>query len=366
MSSGTWLVADALPRQRIRLAVVDDSVFVRGALKRMFESDPRIHVVGCASSGEDLLHHIDQWEPDVVTLDLNMPGMGGLATLDRVHAGRPMLPVIVLSSAVGDGAATTIEALRRDHVGFIDKQALSLVDFAGMRRLLVERIEALISPGAVMPAARWLDRGRPGGATMPIAVIVIGASTGGPPAIETILRGLGHRLSVPVVIAQHMPSGFTKAFAIRLDTVLPLRVREACNGDALTPGVVLITPGGYDLRLERAGENVVIDLKVADGNATAHPSVDMLFTSAAQVFGAAAAAALLSGMGTDGARGLAELHRRGAWTIAQDESTSVVYGMPGAAVALGAAREVTPLPLISESLRAVLKRVGEEDSFTSL
>ena len=355
-----WRRVPDAPRRRIRLAVVDDSVFVRGALKRMFENDPRIHVVGCASSGEELLYNIERWAPDAVTLDLNMPGIGGLATLNRVHADRPLLPVIVLSSAVGDGAATTIEALRHDYVDFIDKQALSLVDFIGMRALLVARIEALVNgprpaPALTPPRTQVSSIGA-------ISVIVIGASTGGPPAIETILRGLGRDVPVPVVVAQHMPPGFTKAFARRLDSVLPLAVREATDGDALLPGLVLIAPGGYDLGLARGVSDVVVVLKPARGEATAHPSVDHLFTSAAQVYGAAAAGVLLSGMGTDGARGLADLHRRGAYTIVQDESTSVVYGMPRAAVALGAASEITPLPQISERMTALLWECAVRDA----
>jgi two-component system chemotaxis response regulator CheB len=346
-------MADAPPRRRIRVAVVDDSVFVRGALKRMFENDPRIHVVGCASSGEELLQKIGNWEPDVVTLDLNMPGIGGLATLDQMHADRPRLPVIVLSSALGDGAATSIEALCREHVDFIDKQALSLADFSGMRRLLITRIEALTSCERPTPVPTPPRLPMPNAGA--ISIIVIGASTGGPPAIETILRALGPNIPLPIVIAQHMPPGFTNAFAQRLDSVLPLQVREALDGDVLFPGLVLIAPGGHDLRISRQGANTIVVLKPASTNTTTpHPSVDHLFTTTAHIYGAAAAGVLLTGMGTDGARGLSDLHRRGAHTIAQDESTSIVFGMPQAAIALGAASEVTALAEIGGRLNELV------------
>jgi two-component system chemotaxis response regulator CheB len=340
-------------RRRIRLAVVDDSLFVRSALKRMFQNDPRIHVVGCAPSGEDLLDHLAQWSPDVVTLDLNMPGIGGLATLDRIHEVLPALPVIVLSSAVGDGVATTIEALCRDQVDFIDKQELSLADFAGMRRVLLERIDALTTSRTASCLSVPRQDQPPPPEIAQVTLIVIGASTGGPPAIEAILQDLGSA-PVPIVVAQHMPPGFTKAFAQRLNTNLPATVRQAQHGDALMPGTVLIAPGGHDLRLERIASSIVVALHPANTGSTTHPSVDLLFTSAAETCGAGAVGVLLSGMGADGAKGMDALRRAGSHTIAQDESTCVVYGMPRAAIAIGAACEISPLPVIGSHLRRLL------------
>jgi two-component system chemotaxis response regulator CheB len=350
-------------RSRIRLAVVDDSVFVRGALRRMFENDLRIAVVGCASSGEELLAKLDTWSPDVITLDLNMPGIGGMATLDRIQA-RGRIPVIVLSSCVGEEVAMTIEALCHDGVDFIDKAELSLADFSAMHRVLAGRIEALAGaerstaapepPLAVLAAPADVsddDDALP----RSVAAVVIGASTGGPQGIERILLELDARLPVPVVIAQHMPAGFTAAFARRLDSLVAFSVREARNGEALAPGVVLVAPGGSDLRLVRDGSRVVASIAYDGGPVVHRPSVDLLFNSAAAVFGASALGVILSGMGSDGARGLAELRRAGAQTLAQDESTCVVYGMPGAAVARGAVSEILPLPRIASRLKRTLR-----------
>lgn len=340
----------------IRLAVVDDSVFVRGALRRIFENHRRVQVVGCASTGEELLTHLDEWAPDVITLDLDMPGMGGLATLDRL-AARRKTPVIVLSSCADSAASITVDAICRDAVDFIDKRELSMTDFASMRRLLAERIEALAGASHLPSRAVTPAPERSGlGAVPEPGVIVIGASTGGPPAIERILRELGSDLPVPIVIAQHMPPGFTAAFAKRLDFILPFEVREAADGEPLLGGMVLLAPGGRNLSLDRVAGRVVTAIDADGGGAVHKPSVDVLFSSAASVFGDHVVAALLSGMGSDGARGMAELRRAGAYTVAQDEHTSVVYGMPRAAIALGAAREVMPLGEIGARIRELMQQ----------
>jgi two-component system, chemotaxis family, protein-glutamate methylesterase/glutaminase len=338
----------------IRLAVVDDSVFVRGALRRIFENHRRIEVVGCASTGEELLGRLDEWAPDVITLDLDMPGMGGLATLDRL-AEHGKTPVIVLSSCAGSAASITVEAICREAVDFIDKRELSMTDFAAMRRLLADRIEALAAATAPssVPAPSTPEERIAGNIAEP-RVVVIGASTGGPPAIERILRELGVDVPVPIVIAQHMPPGFTAAFAKRLDLILPFRVREAADGDRLAAGTVLIAPGGRNLRVERVAGRIVAAVDGGGKGAVHQPSVDELFTSAARIFGSHALAVILSGMGSDGARGMHELRRRGAYTVAQDEKTSVVYGMPRAAVALGAVRETIALGGIGARIRELL------------
>ena len=340
----------------LRLAVTDDSAFVRKAIQRMLAGEPRIEVVGTASSGEELLANLERWSPDVVTLDLSMPGIGGLVTLDRIMALRPT-PVIILSTHAGRGAPQTIEALHRGAADFIDKQQYSLLDFASLREVLVEKVLAVAGGVEASPPQRGRrasDLEEPAPSRGPYEALLIGASTGGPPAIEQVLVDLGPDCPVPVLVAQHMPQGFTRAFADRLNAHLPLEVREAEDGMPVEAGRVLIAPGGRHLRVERSGGRLVCTLSLKPEHVAHRPSVDELFLSALPVLGPRATVVLLTGMGRDGAEGMRQLAAAGAYTIAQDEATSVVFGMPGAAVTLQAAREVLPLSRIGWRLREVL------------
>lgn len=345
----------------IRLAVVDDSSFVRRAISRLLGEDRRIRVVGTAATGEELLAHLGAWRPDVITLDLAMPGMGGLATLDRIMALRPT-PVIILSTHSGRGAPQTIEALHRGAVDFIDKQRYSLMDFESLRRVLLEKITEVHTSAPEIRdrpdagEAEVTEEGEAPGGEAPAAcrLLLLGASTGGPPAIQHILEALGAPLPVPVVVAQHMPEGFTRAFAKRLNAHLPVPVREAGDGDTLIAGTVYVAPAGHHLGIESRGEDLRVTVGEGDEQLYS-PSVDWLFSSACRAVGSAAIAVLLSGMGRDGARGMLELRQAGAYTVAQDEASCVVFGMPGAAVALQAAGEVLPLSAIGRRLRERLE-----------
>ncbi|MBI4952155.1 MAG: chemotaxis-specific protein-glutamate methyltransferase CheB [Myxococcales bacterium] len=334
----------------VRLAVVDDSTFVRKALQRLFEDGSEVLVVGAADSGEALLRNLDRWRPDVITLDLGMPGIGGLATLDRIMAERPC-PVIVLSTHSAEDAPLTMEALHRGAVDFVDKQQYSLVDFESLRQVLLEKILAVgarPSPGqppSLAAGVRALPRGA-SAAARAYDIVVVGASTGGPLALEVVLEQLGASLAVPAVIVQHMPRGFTRAFAERLDAHLPIAVQEIRHGTPLRPNCVYIAPGGQHAKLQ-----VELDqhcLVLASEPETPHmPSVDVLFESAAASFGPRVVAVLLTGMGRDGAEGMRALASLGAHTIAQDEASCVVYGMPRAAMLAGAVREQLPLDRIA-------------------
>jgi two-component system chemotaxis response regulator CheB len=345
----------------VRVAVADDSSFIRRAVARMFEKEPAVRLVGSARSGEELLDQMADWQPDVVILDLSMPGMGGLSTLDRIMARRPM-PVIILSTHTRIGAPMTIEALHRGAVDFIDKQCYSLVDFEALRGVLLEKIcqvtgssrralrgAAASNPFPTRRVAAW---------TAP-DLVVIGASTGGPPALEGILRDLGGDVPVPIAVVQHMPVGFTRAFAERLDSYLPLRVREAVSGEALQPGSVYIAPAGIHLRIIRQSDGLRALLDPQPDNSLHCPSVDVLFNSAGEAVGRRAVGVLLTGMGQDGAKGMAELARCGAYTIAQDEASCVVYGMPRAAVAAGGVCETLPLAHIGGRISRLLLGPGE-------
>jgi two-component system chemotaxis response regulator CheB len=337
----------------VRLAVVDDSAFVRKAIQRMLDSDPRIEVVGVASSGEELLANLDRWAPDVVTLDLSMPGIGGLVTLDRLMALRPTA-VIILSTHAGRGAPQTIEALHRGAADFIDKQQYSLLDFSALREVLTEKVLAVTGTTDPASVRRQAPRPAPGEPSGPYEALLIGASTGGPPAIEQVLVDLGADCPVPVLVVQHMPQGFTRAFADRLNSHLPLEVREAEDGMPVEAGRVLIAPGGRHLRIVREGFRLSCSLSLKPDQVPHRPSVDELFLSARQQLGARAVAALLTGMGRDGAEGMRQLAAAGAYTVAQDEASSVVFGMPGAAVNLHAVREVLPLSQIGGRVRGLL------------
>jgi two-component system chemotaxis response regulator CheB len=353
----------------IRVAVADDSSFIRRALARILSEENGIQLVGTAVSGEELLDHFDRWRPDAIILDLSMPGMGGLPTLDRIMATRPT-PVIILSTHSKRDAPQTIEALHRGAMDFVDKQEYSLVDFDALRGVLLEKLRQVTGmvgdepDDEPLPHGPYAEPGRPAGSapgwtpgaqlgTGEIQVVLLGASTGGPPAIERILKDLGPSINVPVAVVQHMPAGFTRAFAERLNAYLPLQVREAMDREPLLPGTVYIAPGGMHLTVVWDGSGLKAVLAIEPA-ATHRPSVDVLFASAATAVGRRAVAVLLTGMGHDGARGMAELARAGARTLAQDEETSVIYGMPKAAVLAGAVGESLPLGAIGGRLQALV------------
>jgi two-component system chemotaxis response regulator CheB len=334
----------------IRVAVADDSSFLRRAVARMLAGESGIELVGSASRGEELLDNLDRWRPDAVILDLSMPGIGGLATLDEIMVRRPV-PVVILSTYSRKGAPQTIEALHRGAVDFLDKQQFSLVDFDALRQALVGKIREVTAPRAVaaepaVVAERWsaVEEGRSP------EIVLIGASTGGPPAIERILRDIGGDVPMPILVVQHMPAGFTRAFAERLNIQLPLEVREPVDGELLQAATVYIAPGGFHLRVTSLRDRLVAAVGREPEGSSHRPSVDVLFASVAEI-GTRAVAVLLTGMGQDGASGMARLAERGALTIAQDEATSTIFGMPRAAAAMGGVREMLPLPEIGTRLR---------------
>lgn len=349
------------PVRPVRVAVVDDSTFIRMAISKMLEDDPHVDLVGCADRGEVLLENLEAWQPDAITLDLDMPGIGGLETLASIMSVRPT-PVIILSTHSGEGAPQTIEALHRGATDFIDKQQFSLVDFGALRRVLMEKIFEVT--GRVLPEPSTLPDhlGEPSftvdlqSMKLPSAydLVVLGASTGGPPTLQVILEQLGSDTPVPVVLVQHMPQGFTQAFAERLDAHLPLDVREAEHAGRLGPGQVRIGPAGRHLRIHRSGGELFTELSDYPQGQTHKPSIDVLFESAARTAGRKALAALLTGMGTDGAKGMAALKAVGAYTLCQDEASSVVFGMPRAAILMNAVSEVASPGAIGERLRSLM------------
>jgi two-component system chemotaxis response regulator CheB len=337
-----------------RVFIVDDSAFVRRALTRVLAGQPGFRVVGEADSGAEALAKVPGADPDLVTLDVAMPGMDGLQVLPALLRWKPSLRVVMLSAHTHEGAAATVTALAAGAVDFIDKSAFNVMDLELMRREVVERLAAL-APGARTERAN----GAHGPAAVDHAALadlrdcelcVIGASTGGPPAIQRILEQLPARFPLPIVVVQHMPPGFTEAFARRLDALSRLRVTEATEGQRLAPGRVVVAPGGLHLRVS---PGLAVLLTPEPATARHIPSIDVTMRSAARCRPGRVLGVLLTGMGEDGAEGMVTIRAGGGVTIAESEASCVVYGMPRSAVRRGGASLVMPLEEIAGLLAAL-------------
>ncbi len=343
----------------IRVLICDDSALVRQVLTEILSSDPGIEVVDTAADPYIARDKIKKHNPDVLTLDVEMPRMDGVTFLRNIMRLRPM-PVVMISSLTEAGADITLEALELGAVDFVEKPKLDvkhgLEDYsaeiiakvkaaAGARvRALADR--AVVRNGDIAPklsADAVLEKGRvPRRFRTTDRIIAIGASTGGTEAIREVLVSMPPD-SPGIVITQHIPAAFSAPFAKRMDGCSPMTVYEASDGQQIVPGHVYIAPGDQHLVVERDGARYICRLNDGPPVNRHKPSVDVLFRSVAQNAGSNAIGVILTGMGDDGARGLKELQEAGAPTIAQDEATSVVWGMPGEAVKLGAADQVVPL-----------------------
>ena len=334
-----------MPSPIIRVLVVDDSAVVRKLAREALDADPDIEVVATAVDPYDARDKILQFDPDVITLDLEMPRMDGLTFLRLLMERRPK-PVIVLSSLSQRGSDIALEALRLGAVDVLGKPG-GARSFGEIGAQLIAKVKAAAgarlrpsSPGPPAPAAPRV-RAAPLAALRPRhprELILLGASTGGTEALRDVLTRLPGDLP-PIAIVQHIPAIFSKAFADRLNSLCAFEVREAVDGDRLRPGLALVAPGNFHLMLQWSGDHY--RARVADGPAIWHqrPAVDLLFKSAADAIGGPhIVAGVLTGMGKDGAEGLLRLRERGATTFAQDEASSVVYGMPRAAFECGAAQ----------------------------
>jgi two-component system chemotaxis response regulator CheB len=334
---------------RARVLVVDDSSVVRQILSRGLSCDPGLEVVGAAPDAYAAWTMISRLQPDVITLDLEMPGMDGIAFLKKLLRDRP-LPVVVVSSLTPSGSELALEALEAGAIEVVAKPRFAA---AGARTIstLVGIVKG--AAGAQVPLRGIPVQGLGAAAPRPVAltqkVVVIGASTGGTQALQQILMSMPKR-APGIAVVQHMPEGFTRLFAQRLDELCEVDVKEAEDQDVLETGRVLIAPGDRHLLLRRSGSRYRVEVKGGPLVSGHRPSVDLLFKSAARNAGRSAVGVLLTGMGKDGARGLLDMKSAGAATIAQDESTCVVFGMPREAIALGAVDRVAPLPRIAESI----------------
>ncbi len=364
--------------QKVRVLIVDDSALVRKLLATMLGSDPAIEVVGSAADPLIAREKIKQLSPDVLTLDVEMPRMDGLTFLENLMRLRPM-PVVMVSSLTAQGADVTLRALELGAVDFFTKPSSDLANsFVQSTQEICEKVKLAagarprersdvrkldvpprLSADAVLPRAQ--TPGTRGGSR----IIAIGASTGGTEAIRVVLEAMPPD-APPIVITQHIPAAFSGPFAQRMDNCSAMRVCEARDGQPIQPGHAYIAPGSQHLLVMWDGARHVCRLHDGPPVNRHKPSVDVLFRSMAASVGASTVAVLLTGMGDDGARGLGELREAGAPTLVQDEASSVVWGMPGAAWKAGAADEMLPLDQIAARLLALAntpvsasaKRVG--------
>jgi two-component system chemotaxis response regulator CheB len=329
---------------------------MRNALSRKIELDNRFKVVGTAVDGRDGFEKTLSLKPDVVTLDVEMPLMNGIEALKAI-VSRTKVPVIMVSAVTESGAKTTIEALEIGAVDFIPKTKGADLDFIHEKLLAAVNANLARSTRPMQPIARYAPPPPPRvvplrpQAAIKSKIIVIGSSTGGPQALQDVIGQLPPNLPVPVVVAQHMPPQFTLALAKRLDACCPPRVVEARDGEPLVAGTVYIGPGGMHLRVTQTALKVEPDR----GESLYKPSVDVLAESTLASFGKGVLGVMLTGMGNDGMREFIKVHQAGGYTIAQDQTTCVVYGMPRAVVEAGAADEVLPLDKIGLRIRAAFR-----------
>ncbi len=363
----------------IRVLVVDDSPFMRKSLQKMLEGAPDIQVVGTARDGVDAIEKVEELDPDLVTLDIEMPRMDGLTALKKIMATSPR-PVLMVSSLTQEGAQATLDALSFGALDFIPKESsFATMSILNIQQELQEKIRRLATtpkfkrpqldrsprpgapPSALPPAPPPAPRPipRPTGVELsafPMAeLIVLGSSTGGPKALQELLPALPGDLPVPLLIVQHMPSTFTKPFADRLNALCQVTVKEAEHGEALRAGTVYIARGGIHMLYRQRGIQAILEQSLEPTASIHRPSVDVLFQSVHEQCSKPVLAVILTGMGNDGAKGMELLKQKGAHTLAEAEETCVVYGMPRAAAEKGCVDVVAPLQDVAGHLRRHFK-----------
>lgn len=350
-------------KSQIGVLIVDDSAFMRTALSRMIAVDPDLRVLGTAANGTEALQKVVTLNPDVVTLDVQMPGLDGLDTLRGIMAQSPR-PVIMVSSLTVKDAETTFSALEAGAFDYVPKQ-LSSTSLSILH--IGEDLNAKIKAAAESRRARNyvnLPRRPPRSVEMPakrgsssnLAIVAIGISTGGPKALQEILPTLPADFAVPILVVQHMPAGFTEPFAKRLDGLCKASVCEASHGETLEPGVIYIARGGSQMTVDRStNSRGVICLSDKPGNQLHVPSADVMMRSVAAAFGSLAMGVIMTGMGPDGAQGMDAIHRGRGFTVGQDEPSCAVYGMPRVCAEMGILDRIVPLSLI---VREILLATG--------
>ena len=345
----------------IRVMVVDDSVVVRKIVTDVLSEDPAIEVVGTAVNGKVALAKLEQLKPELITMDIEMPEMNGIQAVRAIRATRNRVPIIMFSTLTEKGASATLDALSSGANEYVTKPAnvgSVAQSMESVREQLIPKIKALtgrpVTGGparAAVPAAAAARPPAPRtGPQKKPEVLVIGSSTGGPEALARMLPHLPASLPVPVLLVQHMPPVFTRQFAQRLDRLCPLRVVEAVDGTQLAPGTVHLAPGDHHLVVQATARGHYTSLNQAPPENFCRPAVDPLFRSAVHAFDGAVLAVVLTGMGSDGRIGAGAVRDAGGTVVAQDQATSVVWGMPGAVASAGLADEILPLDRVADSI----------------
>ncbi|PLR87450.1 protein-glutamate methylesterase/protein-glutamine glutaminase [Bacillus sp. V33-4] len=361
--------------EKINVLIVDDSAFMRKLIQDFLSESPRIHIAGTARNGEDAIKKIRDLKPDVVTMDIEMPVMSGLEALQQIMKENPV-PVVMLSSTTRDGAENTMLAMQYGAIDFIQKPSGSIsLDLHKVKEDLIEKVlhasKANIKQAAKLSSSgnnsihsvadyskieltgqdcrqsnrfsKWNQVGK--------KMICIGTSTGGPRALQQVLTRLPARIAAPILIVQHMPAGFTKSLASRLDSLSEIQVKEAEAGEIIRNGVAYIAPGGYHLKIKAVGTSLAVQLDQTAPHGGHRPSVDVLFESVSHITDYSKVAVIMTGMGSDGSMGLAALKKHGTVkAIAESQETSIVFGMPKAAIATKLVDEVQSIENIAETI----------------
>jgi two-component system chemotaxis response regulator CheB len=344
-------------KAKIGVLIIDDSAFMRTALSRMLASDPDLIVLGTAASGADGLQKISLLNPDVITLDVQMPGMDGLETLRCIMAQFPR-PVIMVSSITVKEAESTFAALGAGAFDYVPKQlSTTSLNILHIRDDLIAKLK--VAAGSRPSRGQGIMQRKPSRAELPqrvassssSAIVAVGISTGGPKALQEILPTLPADFSVPILVVQHMPQGFTTPFAQRLNTLCAASVHEAAHGDVVRPGIIYIAPGGCHMTVERS-RNPITTICLSDKpERQLHvPSVDIMMQSVAAAYGPFAMGVIMTGMGADGAQGMSAIHREGGFTLGQDEESCAVYGMSRVCAEMKILDRIVPLSRITHEI----------------
>lgn len=351
----------------VRVLIVDDSAVVRKLMSELLSGHPEIEVAGIAGNGKIALDRIRQLEPDVVTLDVEMPEMNGLDALREIRKISPTLPVIMLSTLTEKGATTTFEALELGASDYVPKPTNSSSLSESLESLGQELIPKILglarsAPTRTQVAAPRIAppiRKRPRPGKKEVGILAIGVSTGGPNALVSLFGAMPAGIGIPVVVVQHMPPMFTRLLAERLDRAGPLEAAEAKDGELLRPGRALVAPGDQHMELRPKGGGATVKLHPGPKENSCRPAVDPLFRSVAAIYGPSALALILTGMGQDGLLGCEEIAEKGGEILVQDEASSVVWGMPGAVAGAGLASDVLPLEDLAPAIgRRIARRGG--------
>ena len=345
----------------IKILIVDDSAFMRKLLSDLFSAEPDFTVIDTARNGVDAVEKVKRLKPDLITMDVEMPVMDGIKALEIIMKETPT-PVLMISSLTRAGAEATLSALELGAVDFVAKSAgiLSSITSIGNEILAKSRaaVHAKVSRFVERPKAQLVVKPllQPVIGRIEERVLASGTSTGGPRALQEVITKLPGDLPCGVVIVQHMPPGFTKSLSERLDSLSALTVKEAEHNDVVRSGLVLIAPGNYHMTIEREGNKKVVKLDQSPPIGGHRPAVDPMMESVARVYGAGAFGVILTGMGHDGAKGIKAIKQQHGYTIAEDQSTAVVFGMPKAAIELGVVDKVAPISAVAaEIVKAIIK-----------